>query len=126
MSPTLLRREAALAGVALLGAILALGFGRGDDDSSTPAASAVPAAGTTWQAATASPYGKKRIGQSTSCGVRLTAAIEGIAHPVLPCGARLLVRAHGRQAEAVVVDRGPHVAGDDFDLTPALALALGV
>jgi hypothetical protein len=45
---------------------------------------------------------------------------------VLPCGANVVVEHQGRQARAAVVERGPVEAGLAFELSPALAGALGV
>jgi hypothetical protein len=70
-------------------------------------------------------YGRGRYGRSTACGVTLERATLGIAHPVLPCGAKILVRFDGREAEAAVIDKGLET-DHDFDLTAALAAELGV
>ena len=64
--------------------------------------------------------------EPTACGVTVTAQTVGIAHPVLPCGAKLLLEHQGRQAQADVVERGPVDAGQVFELSPALAQELGV
>jgi rare lipoprotein A (peptidoglycan hydrolase) len=60
----------------------------------------------------------------SDCGYRITRRTLGIAHPVLPCGARLYVLYAGTQALTQVVDRGPTGAGRELDLTPALARRL--
>lgn len=49
---------------------------------------------------------------------------DGLANRTLPCGARLVVCA-ARCSGAVVDDRGPYVAGRDFDLSLSLAQAIG-
>ena len=64
--------------------------------------------------------------EPTSCGVTVTPQTLGIAHPVLPCGAKLVLEYQGRQAQADVVENGPVEAGRAFELTPALAQQLGV
>ena len=51
---------------------------------------------------------------------------EGVAHPVLPCGARIYVSYHGKHVLTQVIDRGPYVPGRQFDLTDALARRLGL
>jgi hypothetical protein len=50
----------------------------------------------------------------------------GIAHPVLPCGAKIVLEHQGRRAQADVVERGPVATGHAFELTPALAQGLSV
>lgn len=49
----------------------------------------------------------------------------GVAHKTLPCGTKVTIRYHGRTVVAPVIDRGPFVAGREFDLTGATARALG-
>jgi rare lipoprotein A (peptidoglycan hydrolase) len=49
----------------------------------------------------------------------------GVAHKTLPCGTMVKLRYHGRSATVPVIDRGPYVAGRDYDLTWALKLKLG-
>jgi rare lipoprotein A (peptidoglycan hydrolase) len=40
-----------------------------------------------------------------------------VAHKTLPCGTKLTIRYKGRSVRARVIDRGPFVAGREFDLT---------
>ena len=56
----------------------------------------------------------------------LDEATAGVAHPVLPCGARLVLEHDGTQVESAVVERIAVPAGRGFDLTPALASRLGL
>jgi rare lipoprotein A len=79
-----------------------------------------------WQEARAAAYGPGAYGTKTACGVRLTPETRGVAHPVLPCGVDLIVSFDGRSVRTEVVDRGPHGAGREFDLTEALADDLGL
>lgn len=60
----------------------------------------------------------------SGCGYRLTARTLGLAHPVLPCGAKLYVLYGHKEVLTQVVDRGPGGPGRDLDLTPALARML--
>ena len=64
--------------------------------------------------------------EPTTCGVTVTETTIGVAHPVLPCGAKILVEHEGRRTQADVIQRGPVATGQAFDLSPALAQALGV
>jgi hypothetical protein len=120
MNARLARRQAALAAVALIGALGAIALSRlGDDSDAAP-----PTAVAGWEAATVSVF--EPGPEPTACGVTVTAETLGIAHPVLPCGAKVLVEHQGRQARADVVERGPVAAGLAFELSPALAQAVGV
>jgi len=121
MKAALARRQAALAGVALVGALGAIALSRLDDGSD---AVPPPAAVVEWQDARVAVFAA--TGEPTACGVTLTPGTLGIVHPVLPCGARLIVEHQGRRAEADVVDRGPVETGRAFDVSPALAEQLGI
>ena len=48
-----------------------------------------------------------------------------MANKTLPCGAEVKLRYHGHSITVPVVDRGPYVAGRDFDLTAATKARLG-
>lgn len=122
MSPALLRRQAALAGVALLAAIAALALARLDDPGATEA---VVPNGQPWLEASASVWTPGLNGERSECGVELTPETRGITHPVLPCGVELLFSFEGRTVQAEVVDRGPHAGSAEFELTEALARELG-
>jgi rare lipoprotein A (peptidoglycan hydrolase) len=49
----------------------------------------------------------------------------GVAHKTLPCGSKVSLRYHGHTIAVRVIDRGPYVAGRDFDLTEATRARLG-
>ena len=122
MNAALARRQAALAGVALVGALGAIALSRIGDDSDAAAASAGrPRVGTARASRSSS-----RPPSPPPAAVTVTPQTLGIAHPVLPCGAKLVLEYQGRQAQADVVENGPVEAGRAFDLTPALAQQLGV
>ena len=72
-------------------------------------------------------YGPGFYGRRTACGHALTESLRGVAHRTLPCGTKVTFRnpANGRTVTAPVVDRGPYVAGRQWDLTGGLCLALG-
>jgi rare lipoprotein A (peptidoglycan hydrolase) len=73
---------------------------------------------------TASWYGPGLYGNRLSCGGRLTPGRIGVAHKSLPCGAKLTLRKGTRTVRVRVIDRGPYVAGREFDLTAATAQRL--
>jgi peptidoglycan lytic transglycosylase len=74
--------------------------------------------------AQASWYGPGLYGNHLGCGGTLTSSRLGVANKSLPCGTKLTLR-HGRRVVRVrVIDRGPYVAGREFDLTAATARRL--
>lgn len=77
-----------------------------------------------FRSADASWYGPGLYGNALGCGGTLTAGTIGVAHKTLPCGTKLTLRYHGHTVHARVVDRGPFVAGREFDLTSATAAKL--
>jgi rare lipoprotein A (peptidoglycan hydrolase) len=122
----LLERQVALGGVALLAALGSLALDRSAKPrAAQPVPPAPPVAGRTYEAAVG-VYGPGFFGRTTTCGVELGRRTRGVAHPVLPCGARIIVSYRGREVEARVVDRGPYGTAQDFALTQALAADLGV
>jgi rare lipoprotein A len=64
-------------------------------------------------------------GGSLACGGELTSSTMGVANKTLPCGTLVTLRYDGRTVRVPVVDRGPYVAGREFDLTEATKNALG-
>jgi rare lipoprotein A len=64
-------------------------------------------------------------GGSLACGGQLTSSTLGVANKTLPCGTLVTLRYGGREVSVPVVDRGPYVAGREFDLTEATKRALG-
>jgi hypothetical protein len=70
-------------------------------------------------------FGPGFYGGRTACGQTLTEGLQGVAHKTLPCGTRVTFRnAAGVELTVPVVDRGPYVAGRQWDLTGAACLAL--
>jgi rare lipoprotein A len=74
--------------------------------------------------AVASWYGPGLYGNPLGCGGTLTPGTFGVANKTLPCGTRVRLCA-ARCATAPVVDRGPYVAGREFDLTAPVRAAIG-
>jgi rare lipoprotein A len=64
-------------------------------------------------------------GGSMACGGWLTSSTLGVANKTLPCGTRVTLRYDGHTVRVPVVDRGPYVAGREYDLTEATKRALG-
>jgi rare lipoprotein A len=121
MTPGLVQRMIALAAVALLAGVVALAATSAarDDDSDLPGRSGD-------YSARAGSSGPVALGKRTACGGVVRADTEGVAHPVLPCGARIYITFGGETVLTQVIDRGPYVPGREFDLTDALARRLGL
>lgn len=74
--------------------------------------------------ALASWYGPGFYGNTTACGQTYTSSIVGVAHKTLPCGTRVRVCFRGC-AVGRVIDRGPYSGAREFDLSAAMARAVG-
>ena len=72
-----------------------------------------------YRRAAVSWYGPGLYGNKLSCGGTLTPGTLGVANKTLPCGSRVTLRHGHRVVRVRVVDRGPYVAGREFDLTAA-------
>ncbi len=75
-----------------------------------------------YRLAEASWYGG---GGGLACGGELTSTTIGVANKTLPCGTPITLRYGDRTLQVRVIDRGPYVAGREFDLTEATKQALG-
>ncbi len=126
MTPALAQRELALAGIALLAVVVSLavsapGSGRTRPSLPQPA----EGDGASWYralaGAAAGPYGRR-----SACGQLIQRTTLGVAHPVLPCGAKIFISFGGKQVLTQIVDHGPKGPGREFDLTAALARELGL
>jgi hypothetical protein len=126
MNPALVQRQAALAGVALLGTLGALALTQAGDGAAPSVGDTSTAPRVTWEPARASIVGPEQLGRETSCGITLTRETLGVAHPVLPCGVELVLAHGGQEVQVEVVEQGNVGAGVAFELTPALARQLGV
>jgi len=127
VSAASVQRQVALAGIALLAAILALALtSKGSGQSNTGLPQPVPVAGGAWYTALAGSE-RPRYGRRTRCGFVLKPGTVGVTDSVLPCGILIYV-AYKDSAHILtrVIDRRPVVPGRKFDLTPRLAEELGV
>lgn len=79
------------------------------------------------QSGIASWYGRGDAGRPTASGAPFDPNAMRIAHKTLPFGTwvRIRNRGNGREAVAMVNDRGPFVAGRVIDATPTVAQRLG-
>ena len=78
-----------------------------------------------YRAGHASWYGPGLYGNRLGCGGTLSPGTLGVAHKYLPCGTKVTFRYRGRSATVRVLDRGPFVAGREWDLTAATKQRLG-
>lgn len=127
-------RDDALVGVLFLGlvalAAVALGLAvahAADDSGAAPReirSVETPEGG--WYSALAAPYRVDTEAQLTACGQVAGETLPGLAHPVLPCGAKIVVRYADREVLTQVVDRGTGRPGRELELTSALAAEIGL
>jgi rare lipoprotein A (peptidoglycan hydrolase) len=64
-------------------------------------------------------------GLGLACGGVLGRNQLGVAHKTAPCGTLITFTYAGRSLTVPVLDRGPYIAGREWDLTGATAEALG-
>ena len=122
MTPAAAKRTLALAGVALLSALVSLALAAPDRNHGR----ALPKPAGTWYRALAAVYSPAASAGRTACGQRIGARTMGVAHPVLPCGARIYISYGGHKVLTQVIDRGPNAPGREFDVTKALADEIGL
>jgi rare lipoprotein A len=77
-----------------------------------------------YRTAYASWYGPGLYGNHLGCGGHLSPDRLGVAHKTLPCGSKVTLRRGTRTVRVRVIDRGPYVAGREYDLTEATARRL--
>ena len=118
-------RLLALAGAALLAGLLALAWIEQREEEGSRTQAVVGAlAPRGWYDALAASRGPAGDAERTTCGLILTTRSLGVTHPVLPCGARILVRYGDVTALTEVIDNDLQSAGRQFELTEALAVRL--
>ena len=127
MSAASVQRQVALAGIALLAAIVALVLTAHDKGQAiTGIPQPVPVAGGDWYSALAGAE-LPRYGRRTRCGYVLKPSTVGVTDSVLPCGILVYVAyKDSPQILTRVIDRRPVLPGRKFDLTPKLAEELGI
>lgn len=69
-------------------------------------------------------YGPGFYGKRTACGLAYTKTILGVAHKTLPCGTKVTFMWKSRVITVPVIDRGPYVAGRQWDLSGGLCTYL--
>ncbi len=128
MPAAVAQRLLALAAVAFAGVVGALAIveqrSGGDSTAAAPTGAVAPGGG--WYSALAGSRGVAGDAEKTSCGLVLTAESLGVTHPVLPCGAKILIRFGDDTALTDVIDNKLKSTGRQFELTDLLARNLGL
>ena len=115
-----------LAAVALVAAVAAMAIvsQRGTDEGAAALTSAPAPAG--WNIAFAGSRGPAGDAERTTCGQVLAPQSLGVTHPVLPCGAKVILRSGDRQVLTEVIDNALVEPGRQLEVTDALAKMLGI
>ena len=126
VTPTLAQRLTVLAAVALLAAVSAMAIvaQRGTNEGAAALTSAPAPAG--WNIAFAGSRGATGDAQRTTCGQVLAPESLGVTHPVLPCGAKVILRYGDEQVLTEVIDNALVEPGRQLEVTDALATMLGI
>jgi hypothetical protein len=115
-----------LAGVALLAGLIAVAVLEQQAEDITPtSALGAPAPGG-WYEALAASRGPAGDAERTTCGLILTSRSLGVTHPVLPCGAKILIRYGNETLFTEVIDTRLKSPGNQFELTEGVARRLGL
>jgi hypothetical protein len=120
------QRLVVLAAVAFLAAVSAAAIvEQRDADEGAAALTSAPApAG--WNVAFAGSRGATGDAQRTTCGQVLAPQSLGVTHPVLPCGAKVILRSGDTQVLTEVIDNALVEPGRQLEVTEALATMLGL
>ena len=126
MSARVVQRLLSLAAVALLAGVVAIAIVDRRKETRVAAPQGATAAGGGWYDALAAPRPPGEDAERTGCGLILTSRSLGVSHPVLPCGARILIRYGGDTVLTEVIDNQLKETGRQFELTPSLARLVGL
>ena len=126
MPPSLAQRLAVLGAVTLLAGVAAVAIvaQRGTNEGAAALTSAPAPAG--WNVAFAGSRGATGDAQRTTCGQVLAPESLGVTHPVLPCGAKVVLRSGNEQILTEVIDNKLAEPGRQLEVTEALAKMLGI
>ena len=126
MTESFPQRLVLLAGVALLAAVSAVAViqQRATDPGAAALTSAPAPAG--WNTAFAGSRGAAGDAQRTTCGEVLAPESLGVTHPVLPCGAKVVLRYGDTQVLTEVIDNALVEPGRQLEVTEALGSILGL
>jgi predicted RNA-binding Zn-ribbon protein involved in translation (DUF1610 family) len=126
VTQSLPQRLVLLAGIALVAAVSAVAVieQRATDPGAAALTSAPAPAG--WNTAFAGSRGATGDAQRTTCGQVLAPESLGVTHPVLPCGAKVVLRYGDTRVLTEVIDNALVEPGRQLEVTEALAGMLGV
>ena len=97
---------------------------RSSDPNAAALTSAPAPAG--WNTAFAGSRGVTGDAQRTTCGQVLAPESLGVTHPVLPCGAKVVLRYGDKQVLTEVIDNALVEPGRQLEVTEALAAMLAL
>ena len=120
------QRLVVLAAVALLSAIAAAAIVEQRDSNEGAAALTSAPAPAGWNVAFAGSRGATGDAQRTTCGQVLAPQSLGVTHPVLPCGAKVILRTGDTQVLSEVIDNALVEPGRQLEVTEALATMLEI
>jgi hypothetical protein len=120
------QRLVVLAAVTFLAAVSAAAIveQREADEGAAALTSAPAPAG--WNVAFAGSRGPTGDAQRTTCGQVLAPQSLGVTHPVLPCGAKVILRSGDTQVLSEVIDNALVEPGRQLEVTEALADTLEI
>jgi len=124
VTSALAQRLVVLAAVALLGAVVALAVVERREQVASPTALTSAAAPAGWNTAFAGSRGPVGDAQRTTCGQVLAPESLGVTHPVLPCGAKVILRQGETQVLTEVIDNELVEPGRQLEVTEELARIL--
>lgn len=126
VSSSFAERLVLLAAVALLGGVVAVALGERRAEDALPASLTGAPTASGWNRAFAGSRGPAGDAQRTTCGQVLTNDSLGLTHPVLPCGAKLVVRRGDTLILTEVIDNDLVDTGRQLEVTEGLATMLGL
>jgi hypothetical protein len=120
------QRLVVLAAVALIAAVAAAAIVEQRDSNEGAAALTSAPAPAGWNIAFAGSRGATGDAQRTTCGQVLAPRSLGVTHPVLPCGAKVILRSGDTQVVSEVIDNALVEPGRQLEVTEELAQMLGI
>jgi hypothetical protein len=118
------QRLLVLGGIAVLCAVVALAAVERRSQAAGVAALTSASAPAGWNTAFAGSRGATGDAQRTTCGQVLAADSLGVTHPVLPCGAKVVLRHGETLVLSEVIDNALVEPGRQLEVTEALARIL--
>jgi hypothetical protein len=126
VAPSFPLRLVFLAAVALLAVAVTLAVSQGRKSAGGPPALTSAPAPAGWNTAFAGSRGPAGDAQRTTCGQVLAAESLGVTHPVLPCGAKIVLKNGEKEVLTEVIDNELVEAGRQLEVTEELARMLGI